>query len=575
MKIWAGPRGVLLAWLVACLVLLGMAAPMMAHMITQDPDDYMRLLEVRDLLAGQSWWDVHQYRMNPPFGADMHWSRLVDLPIAGALVAFRAFLPDHAATIAAMALVPLLELLAAMLVARRLTLALGESEKVAWGAAALIPLFPVLTSTFLPMRIDHHGWQGVMALACAWASLRHDARGAAITGLCAAVWLTISLEGLMLVAALTGLMAWRYAARGERALAPYLGAAAAAMALLFALTRPLASLPHPAVDAVSWPHIAAFAICAALAALLPRLPGQRSMAGRVAGLALVGLAGVAIMLGALGLAAANPFSRMDPLVHQWWFLYIPEGLPITAQDPSTIAMELWTLVLAGWGVWAVRARRPWHEISALLLVASLLSLVVMRSSVAAQLLCAPFSAVLLARWLPRAQAIRLMPLRVSATLLCLLGLTPSLASAAGKQVERLLPHHGAIRAMGAPQAASAGCGLDALNRLPKAHIFATLDLGPEILVRTPHTVVISGYHRNDAKMREVIEAFSGDPAGARGIVRANHAAYVVLCAGDTEPRVLASRRADNLAAGLLAGHVPGWLAPQPGFGQGLLVYKVL
>jgi hypothetical protein len=34
--------------------------------------------------------------------------------------------------------------------------------------------------------------------------------GAAITGLLAGVWLTISLEGLMLVAAFSGLMAWRF-----------------------------------------------------------------------------------------------------------------------------------------------------------------------------------------------------------------------------------------------------------------------------------------------------------------------------------------------------------------------------
>jgi hypothetical protein len=41
----------------------------------------------------------------------------------------------------------------------------------------------------------------------------------------------------MLVAAFSGLMAWRCAAAS--ALAPYLGGAAAAMTLLFLLTRPL------------------------------------------------------------------------------------------------------------------------------------------------------------------------------------------------------------------------------------------------------------------------------------------------------------------------------------------------
>jgi hypothetical protein len=88
----------------------------------------MRLLEVRDLLAGQSWWDVHQYRMNPPLarictgraGGPADWWGPAGLP---------RFLPDHAATIAAMALIPLLELLAAMLVVCRPTLRWAKARR--------------------------------------------------------------------------------------------------------------------------------------------------------------------------------------------------------------------------------------------------------------------------------------------------------------------------------------------------------------------------------------------------------------------------------------------------------------
>ncbi len=45
-------------------------------------DDAMRLVQVRDLLAGQSWFDMTQYRLDPPGGVVTHWSRLVDLPLA-------------------------------------------------------------------------------------------------------------------------------------------------------------------------------------------------------------------------------------------------------------------------------------------------------------------------------------------------------------------------------------------------------------------------------------------------------------------------------------------------------------
>ena len=48
-----------------------------------DTDDNMRLMQVRALLDGQGWYDLRNYRLNPPVGFDIHWSRIVDLPIAG------------------------------------------------------------------------------------------------------------------------------------------------------------------------------------------------------------------------------------------------------------------------------------------------------------------------------------------------------------------------------------------------------------------------------------------------------------------------------------------------------------
>ena len=80
-----------------------------------DPDDAMRLLQVRDWLAGQSWFDVTQYRLNLPFGAPMHWSRLVDLPIAAVILLFRPIFGADGGETAALIIVPLLTLGAAML----------------------------------------------------------------------------------------------------------------------------------------------------------------------------------------------------------------------------------------------------------------------------------------------------------------------------------------------------------------------------------------------------------------------------------------------------------------------------
>ncbi|TIX29706.1 MAG: GtrA family protein, partial [Mesorhizobium sp.] len=47
-----------------------------------DNDSLLQLVQVRDLLGGQGWFDMHQYRMGPEGGFVMHWSRLLDAPLA-------------------------------------------------------------------------------------------------------------------------------------------------------------------------------------------------------------------------------------------------------------------------------------------------------------------------------------------------------------------------------------------------------------------------------------------------------------------------------------------------------------
>ena len=53
------------------------------HGVSLDTDSAMRLASVRDLLHGQAWFDTSQHRLNTPYGLSMHWSRLVDAPLAG------------------------------------------------------------------------------------------------------------------------------------------------------------------------------------------------------------------------------------------------------------------------------------------------------------------------------------------------------------------------------------------------------------------------------------------------------------------------------------------------------------
>src|SRR5262245_49446230 len=64
-----------------------------------DTDDALRLVQVRDLLAGRAWFDTHIDRLQPPAGLDMHWSRLLDGAMALADGTLGLFLPPGAAEI--------------------------------------------------------------------------------------------------------------------------------------------------------------------------------------------------------------------------------------------------------------------------------------------------------------------------------------------------------------------------------------------------------------------------------------------------------------------------------------------
>src|SRR6476661_8089271 len=165
-----------------------------------DTDDNMRIMQVRGLLHGQGWYDLRQHRLNPPLGASIHWSRLVDLPIAGLILGLRPFLGGAGAERWAVAIAPMLPYLLLMyslaLTSRRL---LGPS---AYLLAFLALFFAASTNgMFQPERIDHHGWQlALLALGIAGIADPDRTRGGLTLGISTALSLVIGLEMIIYLA---------------------------------------------------------------------------------------------------------------------------------------------------------------------------------------------------------------------------------------------------------------------------------------------------------------------------------------------------------------------------------------
>src|SRR5690348_11894231 len=182
-----------------------------------DTDDNMRIMQVRGLLHGQGWYDLRNYRMNPPFGANIHWSRLVDLPIAGLILGLRPFLGGPAAERWAVAIAPLLPYLLLLyslaLTSRRLI------HPLAYPLAFLALIFAgSANGMFMPERIDHHGWQlALLALSIASIADPQRVRGGLVLGISSALSLAIGLEMIIYLALAGAAMVLFWVAdRGER-----------------------------------------------------------------------------------------------------------------------------------------------------------------------------------------------------------------------------------------------------------------------------------------------------------------------------------------------------------------------
>lgn len=572
-----------------------------------DPDDALRLVQLRDWLGGQGWYDLTQHRVDGAHGGVMmHWSRLVDLPLAGVVLVLRPVLGAGGAELAALVLVPMLCLAVVMLLVGRLAWERLGREACLMACLMLAMAVPVVAQ-IRPMRIDHHGWQIAAALLAVQGLMtRHARAGGWLTGAAMALDLAISLEGLPLVAVLGGLGAWRWW-RGERGanatrlwLVFYAQGLAVAGALLFAATR-LGDLGLRC-DASAPQHLAAFGWIALVLSGLAAMKSARLPVVLMLGWGVAGVGALAIYFGLAPQCRAGSFHMLDPLVQRLWYAQVAEGLPIWRQDWTTILQGVIPPVCALVASLMLARRKQgeeaiwWQEYSALLGGAMLIGFAVSRAGAVTGALCA----------VPLAWAVGelLFVLRNGRTwdrrLAGLLGLVAMLVPAAPLTLYAMMAGAGADRAgPGAVRGASvagmvaqsgmaqvSACDIagraGVLAQLPKGTVLAPLDIGPALLLASPHDVVATGHHRGAAAMREVIAAFTAKPDAARAMLRARHVRYLALCPDIAEPQIYARAAPDGLAAALLARRVPEWLEPVGGHtsnrdangGDGLRLWQV-
>ena len=586
-----------LMWVAAVTWLLYSRWPAIHWLTLNDTDDNMRYLQVSDWLAGQGWYDLRQYRLDPPAGFNIHWSRLVDLPLAGLMLLFRAFVDQGLADRLACAIAPTLPLLPLMLglgfIARRLAGGNG------WILAALAPFAAQMgVSMFLPMRVDHHGWQlALTVLMLAGLVDRNWLRGGIVAGVSSALSITIGMEMIVYLAAGGALIAlrWVFKEGAARRMLPYALSLAGSVSILFLLFASYANR-QMVCDAISPIWVAIFGAVGAGMTLLALLPLRSWQARLVAGVLVGGaVAAFAWLNWPQCLTGAY---QISPELERLWLANIREAKPITVQARSLI-VPLMAIPVAGlfgliWALWEARRDSDrlwaWGTVGLMMLFSTALLFWQLRAGPAAQLLAIPAAAWAAHRVLqlvffgrPLVRMAGLGGVALLATAAFATPLYPQINQlwtsitgekpkpqrpAAKSRLQSISKANGRCRSLPA---------LEVLNQLPPATIFTMVDLGPRLIATTHHSAVAGPYHRNGKVILDLHHAFDGSADAFRLIAARHHAAYLLICPGFPEGTVYQSRSPRGFYAGLARGEIPGWLHPvalKSGFALPYTLYRI-
>ncbi len=555
-----------------------------------DNDSLLRLVQVRDLLAGQSWFDLTQYRMGLDGGFVMHWSRLIDLPIAGLVL----LVGEQAALV----IWPLL------LLALSLFLMIRAADLIG-GAPAVLPAVVTgalalhFVNVFLPGALDHHNAQLALALGAAYALMVGLRDGAAspggaggVAGVCAALMLAIGMEAAPYAAVACAVAAGCYLAGGDAPIRLARGfglAFAGAAAASFVATVPSQDWLAVTCDALSLPQ-GALAVLGggglALATLVPVL--RQTVWTRLGALAALGVIVALVAISAFPQCLADPYADLDPVLRQYWLSSVTEAQPlgalVRAGELGTIAGYYATPVIALTilALQAVRGRltRETAVLFAFLAVAVAVSCWQVRGGVFSVTL----AAIVLAAWIGRARTLALARPTVAAQLvmaaswivsISLLWQLAGVVLEPGDATAATETETETEMAAAADATCYALADHAALAQLPAGTVLTISNLGSTVLHETAHRVLNGPYHRNNAGNRAALDILMVDPDAAATAARGLGIDYVALCPGNAETQALARWAPDGFLKALLDGATPDWLAVVEGTGTApLRIFQV-
>lgn len=578
--------------LVTAAVLLAMFIPSATDYVGSDNDDIMRLVEVRDLLAGQGWFNLMQYRLGLDGGTLMHWSRLVDLPIA-LLVRFAAlFLPQVQAEAVALTIWPLL-LIPFLLYP--LGLAAGRlggpgAMHIGMGLGCL---FVFTSIRFHPGAIDHHNLQLVLAIWVAGMLVdpKHRRSSYAAAGAACALAVAIGAETVPFVAAACAVVALQWIWHGLDVARPVRAfglSLTLVISAAFFLTVPPQSYGVVTCDSLSLGFYALSATGGLLLSLATWLPYTATLQMRM----VVGAVIAAMLLVAASVIApqclASPLAGLDPMLVQLWLGAVTEAQSlwrILLRDPASIG-GFYAVGLLALAICFFRAlgdeEREAHLVLLLLIAVNWgISLAQVRGFAFANLLAILPLALLIIDLRHRSQKEPENANLAFAYVATVLAAVPAVWALGGAVIAKGLEEPISLQTMtqdtGSQEKGecSSEADLALLAQMPAGLVAAPSNSGAEILRFTPHRVLSAPYHRNQGGMLTELHIGLAPPLEARAFLAGAGVTLLAFCETDPQTKMLIDMKSDGLYAALARNELPNFLQPLGGSEGGFQLFRVL
>ncbi len=548
------------------------------QLILPDADDMMRLAQVRDWLNGQGFNDWTQYRMAPPLGAPMHWSRLNDFGIAGIILAATPLVGRHGAELTAVLLYPALLFACNIFLSARIARRLWGNEAAVVAAILAGLAYPGIT-LFIPGRIDHHALQIVTIEIAILVMMRRPTIGSGImAGIAVAASLVIGLETAPQVAALVATLAMFWVVSGDRErlrLTGFAAALAATTGVFLVAMRP--GYWSPALCDAFTPASATgtLAVAAALGALAAATPWLRTWPSRIVVGGVLGTLALGGTLAAYPGCLTGPYGMVDPFLRAAFLPHIDEANSIFAQATFARTLSIGGLLLAGCiaSAWMVaRTPKRWAVMMPLVGVIGVSALVSLSQArgtyIGAPTVIPVLAGLILAA---RRRTTWSTPALIGAWLVSA-GITYAEAPVVAV---RVLNPGVRIPPATTPQIlCNTGDAWAQVDRYPPGVVMAPTNMASYLIGATHLSTVGAGYHRNNRGNMAMYRYFLSRPDRSATIARAWNVTYVAFCPGDFSEIDVTHSYPNSLATMLQTGRAPPGFVRLPLHGARLRLYRI-